>query len=127
MSRCLAPASRARTLRRAPFYVVLCLTALVISLGAVCAEDTPSSDDLDYEAMPEGPGKDEVFGICSACHSMKIVFQQRLSRERWDETLEWMVEERGMAEFDEELTALLLDYLTAHYGPEDEDTSPPGP
>lgn len=67
------------------------------------------------EDMPEGPGRDTVFYMCTACHSMQIVVQQGLSRERWDKVLIWMVEEQGMAELDQATRDEILDYLAKHY------------
>ncbi|MYF85489.1 MAG: hypothetical protein F4178_02925 [Rhodospirillaceae bacterium] len=66
--------------------------------------------------MPPGEGRDEVFGYCSACHSMKLVTQQGLTRADWGEVLVYMVEEHEMAELDEEDEKLVLDYLGKFYG-----------
>ncbi len=74
-------------------------------------------EEQDWEGLPPGPGREEVYYTCSACHSLKMVTQQGLSRQRWDKTLEWMVEEQGMDEI--ESTAerdLILDYLAEHFG-----------
>lgn len=65
---------------------------------------------------PAGPGQVEAGRLCSACHSLAIVKQQRLSRATWDELLDWMVEEQGMAAQPPERRALILDYLTTHFG-----------
>jgi len=70
-----------------------------------------ASDD-DYDGLPPGKGRDEVYSYCAACHSAKLVAQQGLTRESWDETLEWMVEEQGMAEIEDEMRVLILDYLS---------------
>ena len=70
------------------------------------------------EDMPEGEGRDTVFYMCSACHSMAIVTQQGLSRKRWADVLDWMVEEQGMAELDDVTRNEILDYLAAHYDKE---------
>ncbi len=51
---------------------------------------------------------------CSPCHSIRLVVQQRLDRESWDETLTWMVEEQDMPELEAEDRALILDYLSTH-------------
>lgn len=46
-----------------------------------------------------------------------IVTQQGMRRKRWDETLEWMVEEQGMAEIEDAARRdLILDYLATHFG-----------
>jgi cytochrome c len=66
---------------------------------------------------PAGAGQVETGRICSACHSLAIVKQQRLSRARWDKLLDWMVAEQGMAAPPPEQRALILDYLEANFGP----------
>ena len=68
--------------------------------------------------LPEGKGREEVIYNCSGCHSIQTVAQQKLDREAWDETLVWMVEEQGMAELEPDKRRLILDYLSAHVGPE---------
>ncbi len=74
------------------------------------------TDDEDWLGLPPGEGREEVFYACQACHSLKTVQQQRLSKESWEETLVWMVEEQGMSEPDPEEFKLLLDYLGVYYG-----------
>ena len=54
---------------------------------------------------------------CNACHSLKLVTQQGTSRERWDETLQWMMEEQGIAEIEDALMRdRILDYLSIRFG-----------
>ena len=57
-----------------------------------------------------------MFSRCAQCHSMDIVFQQRLSRARWDELMDWMTEEMGMVRLLPDELNLIVDYLTRHYG-----------
>ena len=89
-------------------------------LFTVASADEPVSTGSglteDYGGLPEGPGRDIVFGLCKACHSLAIVKQQGLDRESWDETLVWMVEEQGMPRLDPENWNRVLDYLATHYG-----------
>ncbi len=75
-------------------------------------------DVEDWAGLPPGVGREDVFYLCQACHSLKTVLQQRLSREDWDETLVWMVEEQGMPEPEPAEYARLLDYLGAYLSPE---------
>ena len=85
--------------------------------AAVCLSGTVSADD-DYGGLPPGEGRDEVFGLCGACHSMKLVAQQGLSRSTWEEVLVLMVEDHEMAELEPEDERLVLDYLAKFYGPD---------
>jgi cytochrome c len=72
----------------------------------------------DFGGLAEAPGREEVYYACDACHSIRLVTQQRLSRERWDQLLDWMVAEQGMAELTAEERRVILEYLATHYGPD---------
>ena len=90
----------------------------VLSPATLAAERTASGtgEAEGYGDLPEGPGREEVFYACQACHSLAIVKQQGLNRDSWDESLVDMVEEREMDPLDPEDRNLILDYLTTHYG-----------
>ena len=93
----------------------IAMIALVMAIGLTPLHAVWASDD-DYDGLPEGEGRDEVYVICSGCHSIKLVAQQGLSRDSWQESLEWMVDEQGMTEMDPETHTLVLDYLATHLG-----------
>lgn len=84
----------------------------------------PSPDATDVELDPElgnlpvGPGAEDTYYQCIACHSTAIIRQQRLTDERWDYLWTWMVEEQGMYEPDEETRDLILTYLKTHFSSE---------
>ena len=80
--------------------------------NAAAAADTTE----DWGGLAPGPGREEVYYLCAGCHSLAIVKQQRLSRESWEETLHWMIEEQGMAEPEPEEWSLVLDYLDSQLG-----------
>ena len=69
-----------------------------------------------WQGLPAGPGREIVFGLCQACHSLAIVKQQGLDRETWEETLVWMVEEQAMPPLDPENLQNVLDYLAINFG-----------
>jgi len=94
-----------RSLRRAALVPVIALGG---GIWAAAADE--------WDGLPGGPGREEVYGICGACHSLMIVKQQGLSRDAWEETMEWMVEEQGMPELDRDTLDLVIDYLAEHYG-----------
>jgi hypothetical protein len=81
--------------------------------------------------LPDGPGKALIEANCQACHSLKLVAQQAMSRERWDETLTWMQKHHKLRQFDTEERRQILDYLAANLGPSAPSTSfglmPPRP
>lgn len=83
--------------------------------GSLLAQDTVDRDEALLVNLPEGPGKEEAFYACRGCHSFRLVVQQGLSRKHWDETLDWMIEEQGMPQLDDEERRLILDYLEANY------------
>lgn len=71
----------------------------------------------DWQGLAPGTGREEVFYACNVCHSLMLVTQQGMNRERWDETLEWMVEEQGMNEIEDIATReRILDHLATHFG-----------
>jgi len=79
-------------------------------------------DEQDWEGLPPGPGREEVFYTCQACHSLAIVKQQGLPRYAWDDLLVWMVEEQGMPPLDPPERALVLGYLATYFGRESAST-----
>jgi hypothetical protein len=63
------------------------------------------------EQYPEHPNRDDAFYFCTACHSFKIVAAQGMSRERWDESLTFMVTRHNMPDVQGEDRRKILDYL----------------
>lgn len=92
------------------FRRLVIISSVFVSVISVAQETSP------FDGLPADTGQVEVFAFCSACHSMMIVKQQNLSREDWEETLEWMVEEQGMDEMPADIRPIVLDYLAKHYG-----------
>lgn len=89
--------------------------------GAPAAPATPETDvrlNPDLGNLPDTPGVEETYYLCSACHSMAIVTQQNLTDARWDYTWTWMVEEQGMPEMDAQTKELILSYLKRHFSAE---------
>jgi hypothetical protein len=68
--------------------------------------------------LPDTPGAEETFYLCSACHSVAIIKQQRISDARWDYLWNWMIETQGMPEQDAETKATILSYLKRHFSSE---------
>ncbi len=66
--------------------------------------------------LPPGDGREEVSVLCSTCHSLRLVTQQGLGERRWDDLMDWMVEEQGMDELDPETRQNVVRYLAKFFG-----------
>lgn len=86
--------------------------------AVAAAAEASAAEPEDFGVLFVAPGVEETFYACTVCHSERIVAQQGMTRERWDKTLEWMVDEQGMSEIEEPERGLILDYLATHYGPD---------
>jgi hypothetical protein len=71
--------------------------------------------DETPEVLPEGKGRDEAFYLCTACHGTAIITQQGLSRQRWEETFDWMIEKHRMPDPGAADRALIVDYLASAF------------
>jgi hypothetical protein len=67
------------------------------------------------EQYPAHPNRDDAFYFCTACHSFRIVAAQGMSRERWDESLDWMVVRHSMPDVQGEDRKRILDYLASAF------------
>lgn len=76
-----------------------------------------AAQDEAVEDLPEHPGREETFGLCTACHGYRLVSNQGMSRDKWDETLAWMTERHSMPDLQGGDRALILDYLTRAHPP----------
>lgn len=84
------------------------------------------SEPMPWSEMPAGEGRRETFAVCSACHSIKLVEQQGMTRGQWQETLSYMVDEQGMAELAPALRDRITDYLALAYPPDRPNWRPDG-
>ncbi|MGD9922689.1 MAG: hypothetical protein AB7V13_14810 [Pseudorhodoplanes sp.] len=73
--------------------------------------------DESPEEFPDGPGRDETFYLCTACHNFKLVAAQGMNRRQWEESFQLMVDKHGMANIEGEDRQLVLDYLERTYPP----------
>lgn len=74
-------------------------------------------EEAEYEfgVLHDAPGVEATYYACTPCHSEMIVAQQGLTRKKWVEMFDWMVEEQGMSEIEDPELTEILDYLAAHY------------
>ena len=55
---------------------------------------------------------------CTACHSGKLVAQNRATREGWQQMIRWMQATQGLWDLGKK-EPIILDYLAKHYAPQE--------
>lgn len=95
----------------------LAAALLAAALGGAALAQAPAFTPRDesVESLPAGPGREETFGLCSACHAFRLVSNQGMSRAAWDDTLTLMTQRHNMPDVQGADRDLILDYLAAHY------------
>lgn len=58
----------------------------------------------------------EVVYNCTNCHSAKLVMQNRMSKERWAATIDWMQETQNLADLGKN-EEIIINYLVKNYPP----------
>lgn len=91
--------------------------ALGLALSAQAQAPAFIPQDERLEDLPPSSGREETFGLCSACHGFKLVSNQGMTRAQWDETLTWMTERHNMPDVQGAERDVILDYLARHYPP----------
>src|SRR3546814_1402580 len=79
----------------------------------VCSSDL-RGQSLGPSALPEGPGKEQVESVCTACHpASQITRSSGYTQADWSELTATMIDLSGNPELREEITG----YLAAHFPP----------
>lgn len=84
------------------------LGASVLAIVAIAAGQEKKSN------LPDGPGKDSLEQVCSACHELETVTAARRTKGAWQRTIQDMID-RGAEGSDEDMAAI-LSYLTTFFG-----------
>ena len=102
---------------QAPIASAAAALVLLVLPALDCAAQTPRVRPAEEtpEQYPAGANRDDTFYYCTACHSFKIVAAQGLSRERWNETLDFMVARHKMPDVQGAERERMLDYLAAAF------------
>lgn len=86
-----------------------------LGLHTSAQAQTADEEDNEFGVLKVADGVEETYYNCVACHSERIIAQQGLTRDGWDELLVWMVEEQGMHDIEDPERSIILDYLAEHY------------
>jgi mono/diheme cytochrome c family protein len=80
----------------------------LITFAAVAAAQSPP-------ALPEGPGKELVEAVCTACHSLERVVAKRGTKAEWqDKVLEMLQEDPDITQQERDQ---IVEYLAKNFPP----------
>lgn len=95
-----------------------CLAILLLVTGCTKKRDpiqNPASPKK-LISLPEDIGRAEVVQNCTAYHTDKLIIQNRMPAEKWDETITWMQEKQNMWALKPDIRKKIVAYLGNHFG-----------
>ena len=118
--------NRSRVSRVVGRVFVVMLVVVVVAVHVVAGEDSEEtgtatasqSESPGLGVLVAGDGAVETYAYCIVCHSERLVAQQGLTRQGWEEVIDLMVEEHGMIPIQNPALDRVLGYLSTHYGPD---------
>ena len=93
------------------FVIVIGLSSTALPIQA---QETSTYDPISGFVVAEN--YEIVRAHCTACHSAKLVTQNRMTRDNWLETIRWMQKSQGLWPLGVQ-EPKILDYLESHYSP----------
>lgn len=102
--------------------LIICLIGLVVLACKNEAKEELEVNEtteltIDENGLVNAPAKNLVSSQCSGCHSIKLVTQNRASREGWKNMIVWMQETQNLWDLGDNEDKI-LDYLSTYYSPE---------
>ena len=89
------------------------LTMLALASGTV----TIGAEIDALTGLPKNPGWELVRTNCIACHSSKLITQQRGDAERWLDVIRRMQATQNLWEFEPDVERQIIDYLAMSFPP----------
>lgn len=78
---------------------------------------TEQKSVLDITGLADDPNIQIIAANCTACHSAKLVTQNRATREGWKSMIKWMQKTQNLWDLGKN-EDIILDYLAKNYAPE---------
>lgn len=104
----------------------------VLAVSACSQEAPPASPAAEPEpVVATEPALDPVTGLkmagdweivranCTACHSSRLITQQRGTEAQWLTMIRWMQKKQNLWAFDPDTEKKIIGYLAEHYPPSD--------
>lgn len=86
-----------------------------MAVAAPAPQANPEHEDPS--ALPAGEAQEITFHTCTACHSTALIRRSGLSRQAWDEMMDWMVVRQGMTPLALDRRVQIVDYLAENFPP----------
>jgi hypothetical protein len=99
---------------RLSYALAVVLTVAVPQAASAQAVAPRDETPADY---PAGPGRDQTFYTCTACHGFKLVAAQAQARGQWEDTLDFMTQRHAMPKLEGNDRKIVLDYLEVAFPP----------
>jgi len=97
------------------YFVKLFVISVLVMSSNLYAEDVD-----EFTGLIKSEGWETVRNNCIACHSTKLITQNRGTRNRWIAMIEWMQATQGLQNFDADTQETIVSYLTENYGPKED-------
>jgi hypothetical protein len=91
--------------------------ALSLAIAGLLLSGPAQGDERGIEDFPDRPGREETADLCAACHSGRLVSQQGMTREQWNDTLDLMTARHNMPRLTGEERERILSYLVQAFPP----------
>lgn len=72
----------------------------------------------DLGNLPDTPGVEDTYFMCTACHSAQTFAQLRVTDARWEYLWDWMISDQNMPDYGPEARETILAYLKMHFSSE---------
>lgn len=113
--------------------IVICALITVIAIGGIYFFGQTNTELVEIEKNIDDPdkiengvhvrtgfiealGMQETINNCTSCHSAQLVIQNRMNKERWHTTIDWMQETQNLWDLGDN-EAIIIDYLVKNYPP----------
>lgn len=80
-------------------------------------ERPENSAFINENLLVQGKGLEAVQRHCLNCHSARLIVQNRMSKERWEDNIKWMQETQGLWDLGAD-HPVIIDYLSTQYAPQ---------
>ena len=92
----------------------------LVGLAVLAVTQSAFAEEIEIDANTGLKMDDDwelVRNNCIACHSLKLVTQQRGSETQWLSVIRWMQEKQNLWQFDPDTENKIITYLARNYAP----------